>query len=347
MNQYKKWLTHHLAIIMSTIIGIGTINYILDPFWCFGHQHSLNLWQKAPNERQQKANKLYFSPPQYDTLLLGSSRTTFLRQTDFKNLNVFNFSASAMRPDEYLAYIDFAIEDTKQPIENIIIGLDFFGYLTDESYQNINPEEIVNATKSPYYRWKTLVSYDAANNSIRNLRNVLNPSYQNMTYDRNNIHRLFKNNPNKINPIEMQKDVGNYAKNEYAGQPDSNFRHIMNRIKTKHGNRTIIIYTTPVSEPLFRKMITLGHYPHYEKWLKELVTVYGSVYHFMYLHPIAENYSAYFIDSNHAYPETNALIAKIIDSRLDPKSENFGMILTRDNIDYKLQQLRRLNGISR
>lgn len=347
MNLYKKWIKTNLLFLLSALVVIISVNFIIDPFWCFEHQNSLNNWQKATNERQQKANKIYFTSKTYDTLLLGSSRTTFMQQNFFIDKRVFNFSASAMRPNEYLTYINFAFNDAKQPIKTIIIGTDFFGYLTDMSYKLDNSTSIVNATKSPYYRWKTLLCYDSINNSIRNIRNVLNRDHQNMTYDRNNIHRLYKLTSIKLNPEIMEKDIEGYAQNEYAGPPDPNFFLTMSKIKKKYPHKNIIIYTTPISKPLFTKMIQMGHYHHYEQWLKDLVTIYGTVYHFMYIHPIAENYRENFIDSNHAYPATNSLIAKKIQSEGMSEPKNFGMILTRTNIESKLQELRSLNGITK
>ena len=347
MSPFKKWIKTNLIFLITVLGIIASVDFFIDPFWCFEHQNSLNNWQKATNERQQKANKIYFSSKAYNTLLVGSSRTTFMEQTDFTDKNVFNFSASGMQPKEYLPYIDFVIHDTKHPIETIIIGADFFGYLTDMSYRLDNASSIVNATKSPYYRWKMLLCYDSINNSVRNVRNTFNPEHQNMTYDRNNIHRLFKKTDTKSNAYEMEKDIEGYAKNEYAGTPDPHFFSTMSRIKKNYPNKNIIIYTTPISEPLFTKMIQMGHYQHYEQWLKDLVAIYGTVYHFMYIHPIAENYHENFIDSNHAYPKTNTLIAKKIQSECKNEPKNFGMMLTRENIKTKLQELRSLNGITK
>lgn len=342
----KKWIKINLFLLLGLLLTVSILNYTVDPFWCFEHQNNLNQYQKATNERQQKANYIYFTSKQYDTILLGSSRTTHMNRHAFKGMNVFNFSASSMRPQEYKTYIDFVIHDAKQPIQNIIIGTDFFGYLSSGRFICDNPSSIVRATKSPFYRWKLLFSYNTLSNTFKNIRNTFISSKRSDFYNRDEVKTMIRQTVDTRKYGEIPQDVIDFSRTEYAGNPNPNYYQILNDIKNTYNNKKIIIYTTPISKALFDQMVYMGHYPHYEQWLRDLVAIYGSVYHFMYLSPIATNYIAYFKDSHHAYPETNALIAQKIASQCISEPKNFGMILTRENIETKLQELRVLNGVS-
>lgn len=341
----KQWLKINLTLLVIILFTIGTFNLFMDPFWCFEHKHRYNQFQKGMNERQQKANKIYFSSEKYTSLLLGSSRTTYMNQNDFKNLKVFNFSASGMRPQEYKTYIDFVIQDAKQPINTIIIGADFFGYLNYGAFMYNNAPLIVHTTKSPYYRWKIIFSFDALNNSFKNFRDYLDPNNHTDRYNRDNVKNRIKFPINTARNKQIETDIKIYANEEYSSKPNPQFDSIMHTIKNNYHNKKFIIYTTPISEPLFKELIKKNHYKDYENWLRNLVKIYGEVHHFMYIHSISKNYLEYFADSNHAYPETNKLIAAKITNNPIKIPNDFGMLLTDKNIEEKLKELRKINGI--
>lgn len=342
----KKWIIISLSFLAVSLSIIGGFNFFMDPFWCFEQNHAFNSVQKGTNERQQKVNKIYFGNESYDTLLLGSSRTTYMNRHAFKGMNVYNLSASGMLPQEYLHYIDFVVSDAHQPIRTIIIGMDFFGYLNRGSFMFKNASSIVQTVQSPYYRWKILFSFDALNTSFKNLRDYLNPTKHSGHYNRDNVKTLFTLPVNKQRDDQILVDLTIYGRSEYASQANPNYKELLKAIKNRYPNKQFLIYTTPISKPLFKLMVEKGHYQNYETWLRALVNEYGQIYHFMYMHSVSNNYLHYFYDSNHAYPETNALIAHKITMPSDPNiPKDFGMLITRTNIDQKLQELRVLNKI--
>ncbi|MFH0710464.1 MAG: hypothetical protein V2A75_09660 [Pseudomonadota bacterium] len=340
----KQWIKKSLFLLIFILIFIGSFNYIMDPFWCFNQQHHFNQFQKEFNERQQKSYKIYFSQENYDTLLIGSSRTTYTNYHDFEPKRVFNYAVSGIWPKEYDIFIDFAINDLHQPIKTIIIGADFSSYLTNKDSHYSRSKEIINNTKSPIYRWKTLLSYDSLTISVRSFRNTFTLAPNVAYYNSDNIKIRPKNTPDKLN--ETQYSVLEYAKSGHLSQPDPEFHSIMQDLKKKYSNQQFILYTTPVSLPLMKTMIQVGHYPYYEDWLRELVSIYGRVYHFMYINPVTMNYYENFSDSNHPYPATNTLIVKkLMSKNTNDLNTTFGMILTADNIDDQLKKLKILNHI--
>ena len=137
----SNFLKAFLFLNLVFLSLIGGFIYFMDPFWTFSHSHKFNSIQYASNEREQKSNLLYFREANYDGLLLGSSRVTFLNQKDFDNIKVFNYSFSLATPEEYLKYVEFAKKQNKKDFEYIIIGLDFFGS-NKNIEKNANPDDI-------------------------------------------------------------------------------------------------------------------------------------------------------------------------------------------------------------
>lgn len=332
----KRWIKINIYFILVALLSIGLFNYWMDPFWCFNHSHKYNNIQKGTNERQQKSNYIYFNKKKYDTLLLGSSRTTYLDNSSFKELKVFNFSAAGMRPQEYLTYIDFVVNDTHHNINNIIIGMDFFGYLNYGLFMFNEADNIITTTKSSLYKYKMLVSFDGLNNSIKNIRDYM----KNRTSDRYNRDAIKTRNFVSHNKETIIKDIKIYSKTEYSSNPNPNYLNIISKIKYNYNDKDFIIYTTPISSLLFNQLVKMGHYENYENWLRLLVSVYGKVYHFMYINNITNDYLNTFADSNHAYTKTNNLIVDTITNQV---KNDFGIILTKDNIEENLKLLRKIN----
>lgn len=331
----QKWIKKYVLITIFILSLIGLINYIMDPFWTFNHSHKFNNFQKDINERQQKSNYIYFTDKKYDTLLLGSSRTTYMNPNSFENYKVFNYSAVAMRPQEYKVFIDFAIKDSNQPIDTIILAVDFFGYLDNKLFKYNQGPKIIENTKSLFYRWKNLFTFDALEASLKNLKDYFKNKAD--RYTRELIKSYSKRDPKSIEN-QVLIDIEDYKKEAYNGNVNINFYTILNNLKNDYNDKKFLIYTTPISYPLFKEMLELGHKDNYKNWLRDLVEIFGEIHHFMYINSVTVNYTSYFGDSNHAYPETNAIVAKTVE-----KNENliydFGIILNKNNIEEFLSKI--------
>jgi len=331
----NKWIKKYLLVISLILIFIGLFNYTMDPFWTFNHSHKFNNFQKGINERQQKSNYIYFTDKKYDTLLLGSSRTTYMNPNSFENHKVFNYSAVAMRPQEYKTFIDFAIKDSNQPIDTIILAVDFFGYLDHKLFKYNQGPKIIENTKSLFYRWKNLFTFDAFEASLKNLKDYFKKRAD--RYDRQLVKSYALRDIKSVES-QTQKDVETYRKEAYSGNGNKNLYDILSNLRNDYNDKKFIIYTTPISYPLFKEMLELKHKENYKNWLRDLVKIFGEVHHFMYLHSIALDYTKYFGDSNHAYPKTNEIVAKTIEHRKNMIND-FGIILNKNNIEDFLSKI--------
>ena len=101
-----KWIKIFFGLSLIGVLFVGGVNYIVDPLWMFDYSNKFNQKQDGFDERQQKTNYIYFkSQGNFDGILLGSSRATFVNQNDFIDMNIFNYSSNSMQPFEYKGYI--------------------------------------------------------------------------------------------------------------------------------------------------------------------------------------------------------------------------------------------------
>lgn len=306
---FRAWAISVVAILVLLVASIGGFNYWMDPMWMYGGAHEFNDVQDTINERQQKTNRIKFQTFSVDTLLIGSSRSTYIDQHEFEGMDVYNYSVANMSVKEYESYIAFAKENSTKKIERVIIGLDFFKSSLTESKTPLSIYPYAKTLDEPLVRWKNIISYDLTRYSFYNFKaSIKDEPVFVRTYDRHNVASTMRLSKEEAD-VELQKKVEKfkttfYGKYEY----NPNYKKIMQNIKDKNPGTEFIVFTTPISEPLFQALIDSGAYPHYEKWLSEVTEVFGSVYNFMGINTVTKDTSNYF-DGHHFYPEVGTMIA--------------------------------------
>jgi len=332
----KRFIKTSMVALLFILSSIATLNYLVDPYWCFGHSYPFNQYQKGSNERQQKTNQLYFGHKKYNALLLGSSRVTYF---DKKALgkHVFNYACSDLQPKEYKAFIDFTIHDAKQPITTIYLGLDFYGSLAYGVKKFNNPTSYSETTHSKFYRYKLLLSIDALNNSMHNLKNFKKKSLD--TYNRRNLKRP----PRLFGATDNNSSFKTLEYSRYKYHPkwrDPQFKNHLETLKKAYPTIDFIVFTTPVSKALMDEIIKEKLYPHYEAWLRDSTEVFGSIHHFMFKNTLTLQ-NKYFMDSNHAYPRVYKQIAQLLNNK--EYKNDIVMKIEQNKIEEQLKVLKRKN----
>lgn len=83
----RIWILQTLLTVIIILISVILLNYLNDPLWVFNHKNHYNKTRLGFNERQQKTNLLYFDQKDYDSILLGNSKVTYINQNKFLMLN--------------------------------------------------------------------------------------------------------------------------------------------------------------------------------------------------------------------------------------------------------------------
>ena len=333
----KTWLNYFLIFLIFLSLPILIFNYWMDPLWTFHHSHKYNQNQVGFNERQLKSNTMYFNGlEKYNGLLLGSSRTTYINQEDFKEMEIFNLASADMTPYEYKYWINIAKKIKKKDFNYIIIGIDFWGsnknILKEKVNHNKTPQSYLRQSQELFYRYTSLASFNTFKKSKTNLKHNRKPST--IDYTRNNIKNTI------IVSADRKKYVSglqysNYKNTIYGKnyKYDENLKKLFLELKKENKQTKFIIFTTPISKKLFRLLIEQGKYPEYKKWLADVVNIFGEVYNFMGINNITSNPNNY-PDLHHFYPSVGKEIATFIITNNKEQTNNyFGTILNKNNLD--------------
>jgi hypothetical protein len=331
----KKWVSFWFAIVATIIPFVVGLNFLIDPLWFFAHSHKLNTLQIDFDERLQKSIKFKYNQDlnTIDTLLMGSSRSTYYDQNKFGNLKVFNFAFSGAYPYEYKYYINYAKLLKGNEFTNIILGLDFYGCGKTKEKKD-KPDYLSDLTKKPSYILSNYTSLDATQYSLTNIfRSIINRA-GGRSYNRSNVVIADKQDAQKVEKRAKNRSREYWKNLEY----DENYSNILRELKKQNKKSNFIIYTTPLSKPFLQ--VLYGNQKlkgYYFKWIKDMVLIFGKVYFFTLPNELSENYMIYSKDGDHFYPNATQNISKIISGQKDIKG--FGIIITRDNVDDVLMDL--------
>lgn len=337
----KKWVNLFIIFSFLAILLIVSINYIIDPLWTFSHSNKFNNTQDGFDERQQKSNFIHNNGlKDFNGILLGSSRSTFINQTNFKDMKIYNYAFNAMKPNEYNDYINFAKKHKGKDFEYIIIGLDFFGTNLLSEVKIEKPKYYIHKAQSPFYRYKMLLSFSTLKKSLKNIGNSL--FGEKLFYNRNNIKYqsiISEEERKKRFSTSIASQTSNFREPKYIY--NNEYINILKKIKAENPNSKFIIFTSAITSDLLVSILRdEKRINEYERWLKETLEVFGEINHFMTINSITKNLNNY-PDADHAYPNVVSLIAKRIsqkDSIDVPK--DFGLSLTKTNIDNYLENLK-------
>ena len=331
---YKKFIITILSIVSTFIILAGSFIYYIDPLWLFSSSNKYNDVQVAINERQQKMNHIQFQPFEYDNLLLGSSRSTYINQYDFENMNVYNFAVSNISVREYNAFIEFAKKKRGKEFDTIFIGLDFFKTSVDQSNRAGTLDPYIEKISDPFFRVKNLFSWDALGYAYDNYKLSKDDSIIHLrSYNRENVAIAKMDSYETISEqtdekIERFKEVFYGETYEY----NENYASYLQELKDNNPNTRFVMFTTPISTPLFHALIEQGLLEDYERWLSDIVSVFGEVHNYMYPNSVTNDIANYF-DGHHFYPNVGTLLAQSLSDNPSPQHEDFGIVVTSENIE--------------
>ena len=334
---HRRFLAIYAALFLSGIAAVAGFNWWMDPLWCFSHGHRFNQRQFGFDERQQKINRIEFGTFDYDAILLGSSRSTYIDQHDFPGSKVFNLAVSGMRPDEYGAYLDLARRRLGKDLPTVFIGIDFFG--TNRNYGGrANPAAQYMATaEAPLYRFEALVGLELLGKSAENFE-ARNGECD--CYDRENVKHMVMP-PERDKAAVLAKDLAAYREHIYGSDYayDTELPTIWRELRQRNPRTRFVVFTTPTSQPLFLLLARSGRLPDLERWLRQAVAEFGAVHDFMGINPVTANLDNY-QDGGHFTPAVGRLLAqKVSGTEVAPK--DFGVLVTADNLERHLADLRR------
>ena len=127
--KYKSFSVLLLTVTLLIFIGIGSFNYVIDPFGYNNRFHFRINTEKAIQDERILKFELLQKHPYADSFLFGSSRGLNLSPsvvTSLSGYTTVNCAFSSGSADEYYLYIKYLIQTRE--VKQIIIGIDLFAY---------------------------------------------------------------------------------------------------------------------------------------------------------------------------------------------------------------------------
>ena len=167
----KRFLGWVLGIPLAICAFVMTVNWLVDPLWCFNHPVPAGHWQAMFNDRVQKANILVFKRPRVGTLLLGSSRVMYTDPALWGK-DGFNYAVNTMVPSEYAPAVRNVRRTVGMP-DKIVAGFDFLGASVrreqEAASRSVDTRRHVDEATNPLYRVKCLLDYNVFRNAVKNV----------------------------------------------------------------------------------------------------------------------------------------------------------------------------------
>ena len=342
VSRWKRWCCVVLLYV-SVFLGIVVIvNYCVDQLWCFDHPISCGRYQTGFEERQQKTNWLTFHYSDFDTIVIGDSRLTYLDPFYLPG-KAFNYSASSLKAWEYPEYLEYFAERNKFPVNRVILGFSFFQ--TNRSFQDGHerPSWYIENAKSPGYRYRSLVDMSLFVYSLKAIKRDFTGDIQDQ-YLRVQNGKFFREMVLPVGEkqylMNVESQVAIYRDVLYGGNYSySDNREIYREIKKIFPKARFAVFVTPVSSHLLKVLAEEGRMDQYENWISGLVEEFGHVWNFMYFNEVTLDESHY-KDAHHFSPEIACVIAKRILGETLDKYPDFGLKITEENLSDTLFFLR-------
>lgn len=327
-----------LLFIGIPVYLVVRFDYYIDPLWNFEHENEYNDYQLEYNERLLKTNYMNSrSQFDYNGLLIGTSRVTYMNQNDFQNKSVFNYSASNLHIDDYLDYIDYVTEKNGHDFTTIYMELYVDSYDSDMENTAESPQYYFEKSEAPFYRYTSLFSYNTWHlASVNHDMSAANEYDGYRYYDRHNV--AYTNYPPDDLPVLWNKYVADFNEKYSDGfNYDPEYKERLMEIKEAYPNTRFVVFTNLIPYQKLSYMLQNDAYREgYERWYHDMVDVFGKVYSFQGKTPLSTDMTNFF-DWGHYYPEVGT---EMIHAMEYPNShEDIMTVVTNDNVDDYLNNV--------
>lgn len=302
---YKKFSIFFLFFFLTTFIFPLLINSYVDPYNLFDSRVTNHI--TVSNERTMKLYHLEKNRTEYDSVLIGSSRSSYIDVSTLSGYRMFNLSVSGISMDEYLPYLKF-FQETQGSPRLIVLSLDF--HSTNLNYRsNVDPNTTINDARSllkqslDYSKLKTLsTSFMLITKSPENIGDY---------YTRKIVKKRYnQSKPLDINSIE--ETISYYKKyclKNYEYRKD--FRSILTKIRNTFPSSKILVVVCPIHQSLCNVQKDLAGDSFNQKWLLDIKSICKDLIDFSDNREMTNNPNNFF-DAAHFYPFLGRKIVDVI-----------------------------------
>jgi hypothetical protein len=345
----NKWAKYFISISLFSIIFLMILNYTIDPFNIFHVKLLKHQFQQ--NERFMKIEFLEKNHDNFNGYMFGSSRigTTNPKSIEkyLPGSNVYNFTLASANFHDYAEHLRYFIK-SEYPIQTLYLQLDInnmFVYGQDKT-------DFLRKTH-PYLLDKSLVEYYFSYLTGIFPVNIVGKLNINSTNNTNNDKKEYFIDTGVWGRPDREKRISNncdkYVKNEPSFHKAVIKREIgytkssenikaLKSIKemAENNNINLHVFTTPPNH----KLMDSFKIKDYLEYLRDIASVVN-FYDFSGYNSITLNNCNYY-ESKHYRPHIGDMIAaRVFSDRSKVVPADFGVFVTKKNIDKHLKRLNR------
>jgi hypothetical protein len=350
--KHTKWLTITLSLIFVFDAIIVAFNFSEDTYGVRQTLFSLNqdkdisyrFYPDAINQHIFNPEFIFSHPKRFDSFIFGSSRVAVIDPAKIGGGNFYNMSYSQGLPSEHLAIIKaFLRREIK--IKTVLIGLDEFCFaISAEEHKNqllrimhpdISGQSRLTLFLLYFFRKPSL--FEAANAKNELLHKKREDGFM---LDKNGLNLGWVNKERTINAVQkpiFPNQMPLYAPIKYPPQDvDRSIRIIEELVNlSKINNFSVILFFNPMNAKIYL------NYANELMRIKERLARITDYYDFSGFNSVTTNDVNYYEEGHYRYLVGDLIIKKIYDEDKMTIPRDFGVRVTKENINEHIENQRR------
>lgn len=310
------------GLVTSILLGsVAGINWLIDPLW-YSHGNILTGRNFTFNERITKTNLFLRTKDRadYNCIILGSSRVTALRASNFEGQNCFNYALKGGEIPDFVNYAKFLQEEGIEP-EVVYVGVDGLNFVEKERKKQESFTVDTLVTKTP------LEAYLSADVLLFSTMTLLGVSPDPGNYYDRNFEPVDFENPPVYTP--------DFYKPAFPQRCDLSAVESFVELRNSFPNAKFVGYVPPISawgmiNDTYGRNLMDCHLMAFHK----IAQSYDAMYDFSAPSKITKNPNNTF-DGSHFSVEVNNVLASVLQGK---NHEDFGIQVDK----YKFDEYRAL-----
>ncbi|WP_239613518.1 hypothetical protein [Cohnella mopanensis] len=355
MKKNKKWVYTLQGLLIASIVLIVAINYVVDPYQIYRTPTAAGFNHMKLSTQAYLWKARFIAENKPDVIFLGSSRTGRGLDPEYyariTGDEAFNSGLSSANIYVGLRYLEYAILNNKS-LKTVYIGLDFEGFNKYSESDMLDEKRLETSSFTKNDRLATLFTKQTLRDSIRVLRmNLLkmppdidallpDGSYSDVGQIIRN-QRLLEQGNNQF--YEHLNDYLNtvYSQYELSQQHVEDFRKIVSLCS--ENNIDLYVYIQPSHALQWEGIQTSGLWDEFEEWKREIVAI-TEVWDFSGFNSVTtsppDQFDTYLDQSHYRKQIGNYVFNRTLHINEDSVPEDFGVLLTKDNLEAQLKRIR-------
>ena len=350
-RKYRQYSWLFFTALAFPLFGVGLFNIIIDPYGVFNQKDIPGInhakVKEGDNDRLSKATAITRIQP--ITVLLGSSRTKQGLDPDHpqlaQNQPAYNLAVNGPNMYEVRRYLEHAIAN-QENIKTVVLGVDFFMFNSDLDNQPTFLDARLGKRHLIIQDFINVVfSIDAFDSSKETLLASKKEPYQDDGYGENGFqpNRKADNGETKWRfeqSIKLYFEL--HSDYDFSPQYFADFKEVV-KLCEEH-NIDLKVFISPSHATQWESIQVTGRWEVFEEWKRKLVAVTPvwdfSGYNSVTQENIKERMDNYVDNSHYTKPIGDLILNRIFGYEEEQVPEDFGVLLTEENIDINLAKIR-------